>query len=283
MSKLYEYSDIKDHRYECFVEDHNSPYEVRMHWHYFMEIMYIAEGRIKVTIGRNDITALPGDLVVLLPSAMHAIKTLKEPARYSVIKFTPGNSAMGGLSWSESALLTLSSQKDIKVHFRSGEIQKTRIPELTENAINEMKQKHMGYLGIISADLQIVLTEIIRLWAEEGMDTSLLSSSEESYIDIGMLPSYIDENISRPLLASDMASMCNMSYSRFARKFKKIFGRPFKEYVQYVRVAKACELLKTTGMDLAMISAMTGFTDASHLIRVFRKEMGLTPNKYRNS
>ena len=280
---MYEYSDIKDHRYECFTEDHNSPYEVRLHWHYFMEIMYILDGSVKVTVGRDELTAMPGDLVVLLPSVMHAIKTLEPDTRYSVIKFTPGSFASRELSWSDLALLKLASDRNIKALLRSPDISGSLIPALIDNSIKEMEDKKPGYLGIISCDIQIVLTEIIRLWASQGFATGALNQSEEEYLDIEALPSYIEDNISSPLVASRIASMCNMSYSGFARRFRKVFGRSFKEYVQYIRVTKASELLKTTGMDIAGISNVTGFSDASHLIRVFKKEFGTTPAKYRNS
>ncbi|MCR4688854.1 MAG: AraC family transcriptional regulator [Saccharofermentans sp.] len=279
MQNLYEYSDIKDHRYECFTEDHNGTYEVRMHWHYFMEVMHILEGSVKVTVGRSEIDAVPGDLVVLLPSAMHAIKTGEEHTRYSVIKFTPGTD----LSWSESALLSLASDKSIKIHFKKEELKSTNIPMLIEGSVLEMEQKNIGYIGIIRANLQIVMTSLIRLWEDAGVDLNLFTAPAETYMDIEALPSYIDANIKEPLIATEVASMCNMSYSRFARRFKKVFGRTFKEYVQYVRVTKASELLKTTGMDLEQISAGTGFTDSSHLIRVFKQEFKTTPNRYRNS
>ena len=50
-----------------------------------------------------------------------------------------------------------------------------------------------------------------------------------------------------------------------------MFGRPCKNYIELIRVRKVAQLLKDTKDDLSTISQETGFSDASHTIRCFKK------------
>ena len=75
--------------------------------------------------------------------------------------------------------------------------------------------------------------------------------------------------------------MCNMSYSYFAKNFKQYYGRSCKEYIEFIRVSKAADLLLFTDFDLSYISQETGFSDSSHLIKIFRKWKGVTPKQFK--
>ena len=92
---------------------------------------------------------------------------------------------------------------------------------------------------------------------------------------------YINDNLSQPIKVEDLASMCNMSYSYFAKQFHIIYGRSCKEYIAFMRISRAKDLLQFTNHDLSYIAQETGFADCSHLIRTFRKLENTTPKQYR--
>jgi len=72
-----------------------------------------------------------------------------------------------------------------------------------------------------------------------------------------------------------------MSYSYFAKSFHNLYGRSCKEYIEFIRISKAEELLLFTDCDLSYISQETGFADSSHLIKTFRRLKGMTPRQYK--
>jgi transcriptional regulator GlxA family with amidase domain len=67
----------------------------------------------------------------------------------------------------------------------------------------------------------------------------------------------------------------------FARAFRAWVGVSVGEYVRRLRVGDAAERLLSTDLTIADIAASTGFADQSHLTRVFRRAMGVTPARYR--
>lgn len=99
--------------------------------------------------------------------------------------------------------------------------------------------------------------------------------------DFYSISEYIDFHSAEPLEVGSLAEMCDMSYPNFARRFHEYYGRSCKEHISHVRTVKARRLLRNTDLDLSVIAAETGFFDSSHLIRTYKKLMGMTPNRER--
>ena len=56
----------------------------------------------------------------------------------------------------------------------------------------------------------------------------------------------------------------------------------FQEYVTGLRIEKAKMLLDETNEKISRIAESCGFRSASYFIVVFRKQLGISPNEYRN-
>ena len=67
-----------------------------------------------------------------------------------------------------------------------------------------------------------------------------------------------------------------------ARTFRRQFGCSIGEYVRQVRVERAKSLLTSTNQTLAGIAQQVGFADEPHFSRTFKRQMGMTPGKFRN-
>ena len=79
----------------------------------------------------------------------------------------------------------------------------------------------------------------------------------------------------------ELANRCGMSYSNFAKVFKEQFGRSCKEYLEYIRISKAEELVLYSDYDISYIAQETGFADSSHFIRIYKKFKEETPKQAR--
>ena len=94
---------------------------------------------------------------------------------------------------------------------------------------------------------------------------------------------YIKENLDRNLSLIQLAELVQMSPNYFVRLFKQSTGVTPYQYVLNCRINKAKELLKDHKLTLAEISQQLGFYDQSRFTNTFRKRMGITPKKYRDS
>lgn len=94
---------------------------------------------------------------------------------------------------------------------------------------------------------------------------------------------YIEENINQPIQASDIAEHVNLSTSYFLKKFKSELGVGVSEYITKAKIREACMLLKYTDKSLTEISNYLYFSSQSYFQNVFKKQMNITPNQYRNN
>jgi two-component system response regulator YesN len=93
---------------------------------------------------------------------------------------------------------------------------------------------------------------------------------------------YIAANYMEHLTLDIVAEQAGLSPSHFSMLFTKIVGKHFRDYLTYVRVEESKRLLQSTDYPLAQIAAAVGFSDQSSFCKVFKREVGISPGKYRN-
>jgi AraC-like DNA-binding protein len=80
----------------------------------------------------------------------------------------------------------------------------------------------------------------------------------------------------------EIAKQRGMSRTRFAHYFKETTGLTPASFITRVRVGEVTRLLVSSDLKLSAIADLTGFADATHLCRVFRRHFYLTPDSYRH-
>ncbi len=83
------------------------------------------------------------------------------------------------------------------------------------------------------------------------------------------------------LMLQDVAKAVSMSNSRFSTVFSQQSGQSFTEYLVYLRLSRAKELLRSTDMKSSQIARESGYNDAHYFSYIFKKNTGITPSEYR--
>jgi AraC family transcriptional regulator len=98
-----------------------------------------------------------------------------------------------------------------------------------------------------------------------------------------LLTEYVDENLDGNILLADLAGVSKLSVFHFMRKFRAEFGCPPHAYVMLRRIERAKRRLSRRDVPLKVVAASCGFSDQSHMTRLFRRVLGTTPAEYRKS
>lgn len=93
---------------------------------------------------------------------------------------------------------------------------------------------------------------------------------DQNYADLNMNLNYIADTL-------------QISPSYLSRKFKERHQKSVIDYLYEVRIEKAVNLLDTTDLKISAIALMCGFQDSNAFIRIFKKQKGITPGKYKSN
>ena len=91
----------------------------------------------------------------------------------------------------------------------------------------------------------------------------------------------ITGDVAKPCSARDVAAELGMSESRFSRFFRRSTGNTFTDFVNRVRVNRACQLLMETDRLVTHICYEVGFNNVANFNRRFLEIKGMTPTEFR--
>ncbi len=92
---------------------------------------------------------------------------------------------------------------------------------------------------------------------------------------------FITQNYSRQISVTDLSEALGLSKSHLHRIFMEETGESPIQYLSKYRIEQSLQLLQSTDMSIACIANAVGFGDQLYFSRVFSKQMGMSPSKYR--
>ena len=108
-----------------------------------------------------------------------------------------------------------------------------------------------------------------------------LDSNSRQKLDV--LLKILKNDITKWWTVNEMAEYCNVSTNYLRRMFREQLNLTPKEYIDRLKMNKACELLSGTDCKIEEIALLLGYKDVYHFIRRFTKLCGISPGKYRKS
>lgn len=283
VTDLFEYGDILNQPLEVFTGKWKT---IRSHWHYFTEIVYVITGSMTTRTEDKTFVSHPGDMIILHPRQIHSFESQPYDGQEFFcycVKFDSQllGSTIAGAPKLSKILENLRKNEKLSIAFTKDQLSTLPIQKFLELSLEEYHSRKFGYDIKINSYLNIILTHLIRLWQSQGADVYSIGEIDQfSSKDFSILE-YIDAHSSEHLSIEDLARKCGMCYSNFAKQFKAQYGKTCKEYIEFIRICKADTMLLYTDKTLDYISQETGFTDASHFIRIYKKIRGITPKQRR--
>lgn len=94
---------------------------------------------------------------------------------------------------------------------------------------------------------------------------------------------YMKNNYHKDISLNDCVAKSNLSKYHFTREFKKYIGTTPMQYVTKLRIQQASRLLLNDSDSIHSIAQKVGFQNGNYFTKVFKKEIGKSPNAYRKA
>ena len=252
------------------------------HTHDILELILVDKGSFNVVVNGREYCLEEGSEILFCSREIHRICAGEcEKNGYFVIKIDP--SVLYDYTLEDAnhkyILPFIYHREGRKCFFTREEALKAGIGQKTDAVINEWKKSKYASKLMLLSECMGLLVLFLRYWSESGEagETRDADACELVYKAL----EYIHGNYRSDIKASDCCRCVGLSYSYFSRLFKKVVGKGFCEYVNFLRCNRAEKLLLTTGKSVSEISEECGFSDTGYFIQRFKKERGITPASLR--
>lgn len=157
--------------------------------------------------------------------------------------------------------------------------QNKRLTNIIRSILTEYREKNPYYKDAVKGYLRALVVEMLRI--SEDMSTSITLDEKRlnNYIELSV--NYIGENYAEDIHLGDVAAVCGLSESHFRRIFGESMGMKPWDYINMVRINKACELMSNEDVSVEEIGFRVGFQNPSTFNRNFKKLIGKTPYQWK--
>ncbi len=150
---------------------------------------------------------------------------------------------------------------------------------INQEYISQKEYYKHNISNMVSTTLSIIARNITREFQPERDP-----ATKDVPTTIDQILQYIRQHVSETNLmkVSALATHFNMTNSAISLYFKKKTGESIHHYILMYKLHLIKYRLKNTELTVSEIAYQLGFTDESHLTRIFKKYNNLTPKQYKN-
>ena len=252
---------------------------VPVHWHDYMEIIYIKKGHGYVTVDLKQYKVSGSTIVLILPGQLHSIEQYDDLSmEYENIFFNINMlfARTEDTSVTEFLRPLLSGKITVPTVFTSVSNHYDDISACIDACDEICKTKPEGYELYIKGKL----FEFFYVLSNRCRDDKT-TRSMKSLDKMKIIMKHVENHYMEKISIADIAEVAGFSESHFMRYFKETMGTSFVDYLREYRLTMAARLLLLSDASILSISEEVGFDNLSYFNRAFKKEYGVTPSQYR--
>ena len=222
-------------------------------------LMYIANGKATMNLGRQKITVGEGEAMFYPP---------ERPQDYTFLSKDNSINKWVHFGGKIASKLEKGGARRITV---------TRRREF-ENALDWLINAYNGVGGESNALADGYLRVIIALLSESENGGGGGNPRFRHRMTDAL--NYIHINAFTGVDLDRAAALCYLSRDRFNHVFRETTGFPPNVYIIKIRIERAKLLLRDVGMTVGECAESVGYRDVNYFCRLFKKETGVSPKKY---
>lgn len=259
----------------------NPPWPFRWHYHAdHYEILLHLENPGRFLIGETTGDLHEGDLYVLGPGLAHSFYHTFDNqlhARCYTVRFPAVRFAQWPEEFPELVVCAELAQR-ARCGIRYDDSKCAAARSLIEKLVGN---KNRPSLRAFSAFLELLDFLVVNAGTPVSKQAIKYSGQDGKEERLNQICGYLIENISRQVALDEVAELTHMSVANLCVFFRKKTGRTVIQYINELRVSRACELLRSSEESILDIAQESGYSNLSHFNRQFLRVKGVSPRSYR--
>ncbi|WNS43105.1 AraC family transcriptional regulator [Paenibacillus sp. MMS20-IR301] len=255
------------------------------HWHQCCEILLVHEGRGSVIFNQKMYPLRTGMLFFFQPFQLHKVHAEvgpQTPYVRSGLHFDPYafDEALRQFPALHTWFTQLWQGADLELAFDVAPVMDYLDQVLAMYA--RIGQQPLEAAGKPKEDSAFLLLQMLHGLSLAGPSRwlGIVQPRQLSYSE--QIMHYIEDHYAEEIRLEDIAEALHLSKFYLSRLFQTETGSSIMHYMTARRIKAACRLLQTTPLSVEQIGGRVGVPNPSYFIRLFKKEVGLTPLKYRH-
>ena len=244
----------------------NIPY----HWHDEWEFLVVTHGVCECVVNGKSVQVKKGQAILIHGGELHTVYSGSTGQFFSVV-FHPY------LIFGTELKHLLSKKISYSRMYNENEPNEAKVLTLLNEIHSVFSERHFGF----ELTLKAKLIEILAVIYENNLYTTKDPQKIYGVDAFADIIEYVHQNFAEKILLDDVSKNLNFSKSYIIRLFKKNTGKTFSTYLNSYRIYKAVEMLEEKDKSILTISEACGFENVAYFIKIFKKNMGTTPHKYR--
>ena len=244
-----------------------TPLQFPAHFHYHIEMVLMLKGSVHCFTDANKYLVREGDLFISFPNQIHYYESF-EDEEYVIFYINP------------------EAVPQFKSLFETNVPRSAHIP--AENITQSMKMHLEGIIEgceairrgekyaeeIRSGYLLTFFGELLRSMELYGPDTGELSALKN-------IVDFCSRNYTKEISLDTLSAELHISKYYISHIFGSRLNVRFNDYVNSLRISKACLLLADSDLSVTEIGDKVGFATIRTFNRAFLKQIGQSPSEYR--
>jgi AraC-like DNA-binding protein/mannose-6-phosphate isomerase-like protein (cupin superfamily) len=252
------------------------------HFHDFIELVIVLEGRGTHLLGGQPFPVSAGDVFVIQGQQVHSFRErdglvllniMYDPERLplpaGLLRRLPGYSALFLLE------PNFRGSHDFSSRLRLDRVMLGAAVGLGERIAEESARAAPGHEAMLLSLLTDLMVFLSRRYDESDTRES------KALLQMGKLISTLERSYAEPWDLARMATFARLSRASLLRVFRQATGRPPIGYLIELRIEAAKRLLRQGDLEITEIAQEAGFNDGNYFARQFRLVVGCTPSDFR--
>lgn len=248
------------------------------HWHDYYEILYIVDGDCLQVIDRREQSVRTGDVVIIEPGDLHGTQAVSETgATVFVLQFFPAALNFNNTSADRSQYLDafLDEGRLCSGYLCKPYACEREIARVASQISEEYTLCRQGYRLIVKG----LVYEFLGYLNRNGETVQFQTADDARLQTIREVCRYVEERYTAPPSLAETARAFGYSTAHLSRLFKRITGKNWKAYVDYVRIQEAKRLLRYEKRTVTETADRLGYGSVASFHRAFKRVTGGNPSQ----